>query len=212
MSAWVLTMRDQSIYLDSKVTLDELIAFERKSWPPEERASELKLRRRLKEFQEGFRVARTQSGQVVAQTFWKPVDLPQQVRSFEQMEALPIQKESKNLWGVNIDCTEPGKGVGKAMIIHYIQKMKGLGYQKMAAGIRLTHLRRFVEAGSVNTPEDYLFGKDDNGQALEPLLNLYARAAITTGVKLNIGPVLPRYWSIDRDSMGYGALITLHLG
>lgn len=212
-----------------KVNLETLLEFEEVSWPEEERASEESLQQRLADFPEGIAFLYDEDPtdhqiKPMAQLTMAPKQIPENIRSFEEMRDLPVDRSSNSLWGINIGRRVgpeyAGKGYASSLVKDRLLWAQDHGYKIFTGAVTFDRLKEWIATNDQsvsgqtiqNDPQFYFkAAKAFNEQGLNPALNLFKKAAATLGLEIEIGEPIENYWPVNETSLSFGVLIKIHL-
>lgn len=165
-------------------TLTELVAFEKESWPSQLRANHVQLVKRKVAFGEGIFLL-NKHGQDVCQITVMPKKIPD-ITGFAQMRDLSVDKNSHDLWVVNMASSVHGKGYASELMAHVIKWAKGQGYETIQTGV--TKIA-------------------DPNPAVKALQN----ACQMANAKLEVVKEIKDYWPEDEASQGVGVVVKITL-
>lgn len=194
-------------------TLEQLLVFEKISWPEEEQATPDQIEQRLNDFPDGMFML-TVNGEMAAQVTVSPKDIrdPDTINKFVSMRDMSVDKESPILWGTNM-ATPPehkGKGYTSRLMKEVFKWANESGkYTTFMGGVTCDNYAELLKKGQVSSIEDYM------EKNLNPGLNLFKSVARKfkddTGQNLFLhhSDPITNYWEEDIASSGYGVMIAV---
>jgi len=180
------------MHIDQNPSLEDLMEFEKVSWPTDLQADEATLQKRLDDFGIGVFVLEV-ADEIVCQITVAPKNIPHEIKGFTQMRDLSVDKESKDLWVINIATRmdRRGKGYAKKLMKFVIHRGGLAGFDTIQTGVTCHGLK---ESGlSVG---EYM------KRGLNPALNLFGDVE---------WELVENYWPDDKGSLGYGVILKLKL-